>query len=105
MGGHYIGHPPIEAFAVTVVNHEHPITAGVANYVIEGEQHMLWFDYDRVTLLLTNQGSDGRQSAAGWAYEYGLGRVAFLGNGHTQEAHAHPEFMKLKQNTARWLQR
>lgn len=103
LGGYYIGHPAIETFHVAVVNCEHSITQGVASYDIEDEQHMLWFDYDRVTPLLVNQGSDGRQSIAGWAYPYGLGRVAFLANGHSPQAHAHPEFMKLKTNAIRWL--
>ena len=105
LGGYYIGHPPMAPFNVLVVNPDHPITKGVQAFTITDEQHWLWFDYDRVTLLLVNQGQDGRQSAAGWAYEYGSGRVVFLANGHTPEAHAHPEFTRLKRNAIRWLLR
>jgi len=105
LGGYYLTHPPLAKFQVRVVQKDHPVTHGVENYAVEDEQHWLWFDYDRVTLLLTNHGQDGRQSAAGWAYEYGLGRVVFLANGHTAAAHRHPEFMKLKYNAARWMLR
>lgn len=103
MGGYYQGHPPILPFEVKVVNRRHPITAGVSDYEIVDEQHFLWFDYDRVELLLKSQGRDGRESAAGWAYEYGKGRVAYLANGHTLEILQHPMVQRLLQNTVRWL--
>jgi type 1 glutamine amidotransferase len=103
LGGYYLTHPPISTFQVRVINPNHPVTAGVHDFEIEDEQHWLWFDYDRVDLLLTNHGRDGRQSAAGWAYKFGQGRVVYLANGHTAQAHAHPEFMRLKRNALRWL--
>lgn len=105
LGGYYIGHPPIDEFSVTVVNADHPVTKGVQSYSITDEQHWLWFDHDRVDLLLVSQGKDGRQSAAGWAYDYGSGRVVFLANGHTAEIHRHPQFVQLKRNAIRWLLR
>ncbi|MBI4553828.1 MAG: ThuA domain-containing protein [Candidatus Latescibacteria bacterium] len=105
MGGYYQGHPPILPFDVKVVNHIHPITAGVEDYEIVDEQHFLWFDYDRVDLLLKSQGRDGRESAAGWAYDYGQGRVAYLANGHTLEILQHPMVQRLLRNAVRWLLR
>jgi type 1 glutamine amidotransferase len=103
LGGYYLTHPAIARFQVRVVKQAHPVTQGVEDYEIEDEQHWLWWDYDRVTLLLTNHGADGRQSAAGWAYQHGQGRVVFLANGHTPQAHAHPQFMLLKKNAIHWL--
>ena len=105
MGGYYVGHPAIARFKVEVVNKNHPITAGVEPYEIVDEQHFLWFDYDRVEVLLVSQGQDGRQSVAGWAYEYGVGRVAYLANGHTLEILQHPTYQKLLRNAALWLLR
>jgi hypothetical protein len=105
LGGYYIGHPPLAEFNVQVMASDHPITRGVQNFAIADEQHWLWFDYDRVELLLISQGQDGRQSAAGWAYEYGKGRVVFLANGHTAEIHRHPQFIRLKRNAIRWILR
>ena len=104
-GGYYVGHPAIAKFAVEVVNKNHPVTVGVKSYEIVDEQHFLWFDYDRVEVLLVSHGQDGRQSAAGWAYEYGKGRVVYLANGHTLENLQHPTYQKLLQNAARWLLR
>ena len=105
LGGYYIGHPPYARFAVEVVNHEHPVTAGVESYEIEDEQHWLHWDYDRVTPLLISQGQDGRQSVSGWAYEYGQGRVVYLPHGHTPDSILHPAFQRLLGNAARWLLR
>lgn len=104
MGGYYQGHPPVQAFDVQVVA-RHPITAGVQDYEITDEQHFLWFDHDRVQLLLKSQGRNGMESAAGWAYEYGKGRVAYLANGHTLEILQHPMVQRLLHNAARWLLR
>ena len=77
LGGYFQFHPPLQPFKVHVVNSDHPIMDGITDYEIEDEQHFIWFDNDRVTLLLRSQGTDGRESAAGWAYEYGQGRVAY----------------------------
>ena len=103
MGGYYQGHSPIAPFNVYVVNHNHPITAGVTDYEITDEQHFLWFDYDKVTLLLKSRGQNGMESAAGWAYQYGKGRVAYLANGHTLEIMQHPMAQRLLRNAAKWL--
>lgn len=103
LGGYYQGHPPIAPFHVHVVNTEHPITQGVEDYEITDEQHFLWFDYDRVTLLLKSRGQNGMESAAGWAYQYGKGRVAYLANGHTLEILQHPMVKRLLHNAVHWL--
>ena len=103
MGGYYQWHPPVQPFDVLVVQPEHPITEGVTDYEITDEQHFIWFDPDRVTLLLKSQGKDGRESAAGWAYTYGAGRVAYLANGHTLDILRHPMVQRLLHNAARWV--
>jgi hypothetical protein len=103
MGGYYQGHPPIAPFEVSVVDKTHPITQGVSDYEITDEQHFLWFDYERVTLLLKSRGRNGMESAAGWAYGYGQGRVAYLANGHTIEILQHPMVQRLLHNAAQWL--
>lgn len=105
MGGYYQGHPAVKRFAVEVVDTDHPITAGVVDYDIVDEQHFLWFDYERVNLLLKSRGDDGRESAAGWAYDCGQGRVAYLANGHTLEILRHEMVQRLLHNAVGWLLR
>jgi len=103
MGGYFQGHPAVLPFDVQIVNPDHPITEGIEDYEITDEQHFLWFDYDRVDLLLKSRGRDGRESAAGWAYTYGQGRVAYIANGHTLEILQHPMVKRLLHNAARWV--
>ena len=105
LGGYFQGHPPESPFEVRVVKSDHPITAGVSDFEIVDEQHFLWFDYERVELLLKSIGRDGRESPAGWAYEYGKGRVAYLANGHTLKILLHPMVQLLLHNAVRWLLR
>jgi len=104
-GGHFIRHPAVEPFSVKVVNKEHPVTAGVSDYDIVDEQHFVEYDADRVELLLRSFSEKNDESAAGWAHEYGKGRVCFLANGHTLEALLNPECQKLLRNAVRWCLR
>ena len=105
LGGYYQGHPPVEPFDVRVVDSDHPITKGVHDFEIVDEQHFLWFDYERVNLLLKSIGRDGRESAAGWAYKYKQGRVVYLANGHTLEILQHKMVHLLLSNAVQWLLR
>jgi len=43
------------------------------------------------------------ESAAGWAYQYGKGRVAYLANGAYLEILQHPMVQRLLYNAAAWL--
>jgi len=101
VAGHFKQHPPVETFKVYVVNRDHPVTAGVNDYEVTDEQHFEECDLDRVTLLLKNSSKHG-ESPAGWAYEYGKGRVCFLANGHTLEVLKVPDYQKLLTNAIRW---
>ena len=47
MGGAYIGHPPLRPFKVRVVNSRHPITQGIADFIVNDEQHYVHYDKDR----------------------------------------------------------
>jgi len=101
VGGRFITHPPVETFKVQVVNRTHPVTAGVNDYEVTDEQHFVEYDVDRVTLLLRSSSGHG-EAPAGWAYEYGNGRVCFLANGHTLDALRVPDYQKLLGNAVRW---
>jgi hypothetical protein len=105
LGGYYLWHPPLAHFAVKVLNHDHPVTAGVSDYDIMDEQHWLSPDYTRVTPLLQSTAEDGRGTISGWAYAYGFGRVVYLPHGHTVESLTHPMVQRLLRNAARWLVR
>lgn len=106
------GHPPIRPFKVRIVNRDHPITRGVNDFVVTDEQHYLAYQKDPKHLLMESVNEDGlafrglgTSSAAGWAYEYGKGRVCYLAPGHLLSALWNPEYIKLQKNAVRWLMR
>jgi type 1 glutamine amidotransferase len=106
------GHPPIRRFRVKVVNNNHPITRGVRDFVVTDEQHFMAYQKDAKYLLLQSVNEDGltyrdlgTTSAAGWAYDYGKGRVCYLAPGHLLTDLWNPEYEKLQKNAVRWLLR
>lgn len=110
MGGAYIGHPPLRPFKVRVVNKDHPITRGVEDFMVNDEQHYVTYDKDPSHILLRSENLDGlgyedlgTEAIAGWAYEFGKGRVVFTAPGHTLHAMWQPQYFKLQQNAIRWL--
>jgi type 1 glutamine amidotransferase len=110
MGGAYIDHPPLRPFKVHVVNSNHPITQGIKDFFVNDEQHYVHYDKDPQNILLEAENVDGltfqnlgTKSIAGWAYDYGQGRVAFTAPGHTIHALWAPEYLKLQRRAVRWL--
>jgi type 1 glutamine amidotransferase len=45
----------------------------------------------------------GTKSPAGWAYDYGKGRVVFTAVGHTIHAMWNPQYLELQKRSIRWL--
>jgi type 1 glutamine amidotransferase len=114
MGGAYINHPALRPFKVSVVNKDHPITRGVQDFMVNDEQHFVTYDKDPGNILLRSENTDGLTSIdegkdlgtkaiAGWAYDFGKGRVVFTAVGHTVHALWQPEYFKLQKNAVRWL--
>jgi hypothetical protein len=116
MGGAYIDHPALRPFKVSVVNQEHPITRGVQDFMVNDEQHFVTYDKDPKYILLRSENIDGltdvsegkdlgAKAIAGWAYDFGKGRVVFTAVGHTLHALWQPEYFKLQKNAVKWLLR
>jgi type 1 glutamine amidotransferase len=109
-GGAYIGHPPLRPFRVRVVNSNHPITAGIKDFIVNDEQHYVSYDKDRKYILLEAENTDGltyqalgTKSIGGWAYDYGKGRVVFTAPGHTIHVLWVPEYLQLQRQAVKWL--
>jgi len=112
LGAAYEGHPPIRTFKVKVKNPNHPITKGVSDFVVTDEQHYMTYDKDPKHLLLESVNEDGltyrhlgATAPAGWAYDYGKGRVCYMSPGHLLYVLWNPEFIKLQHNAVNWLMR
>ncbi len=115
-GAIYTGHPPIRPFKVKITDKDHPITRGVNDFVVTDEQHYVEYDKDPKYVLMRSVNEDGlsytgsigdqgTSCEAGWAYEYGKGRVCFMAPGHMITALWNPEYKKLQKNAVKWLLR
>jgi len=111
-GGAYIGHPTLRPFKVRVTNPDHPITQGIQDFTVNDEQHYVEYDKEPRYKLLEAENVDGltfekygTRSIAGWAYDYGRGRVVFTSPGHTIHALWAPEYVKLQKRATKWLLR
>jgi type 1 glutamine amidotransferase len=109
MGGAYFGHPPLRPFQVHATN-SHPITAGMKPFIVNDEQHYVDYDKDPKYVILESENLDGltyegrgTKSPAGWAYDYGKGRVVFTAVGHTIHAMWNPQYVELQKRSIRWL--
>lgn len=105
-------HPPLRPFKVKIVNHDHPITRGVNDFVVTDEQHFVKYEKEPKYVLMQSVNEDGltwkelgNSSVAGWAYDYGKGRVCYLAPGHVITALWNPEYEKIQKNAVKWLLR
>jgi hypothetical protein len=105
-------HPPLRPFKVKIVNRDHPITRGVNDFVVSDEQHYMAYQKEPKYLLMQSVNENGltfkdlgTSSAAGWAYDFGKGRVCYLAPGHVITSLWNPEYEKLQKNAVRWLLR
>jgi type 1 glutamine amidotransferase len=110
MGGAYFGHPPLRPFQVHATQNAHPITAGMKPFIVNDEQHYVDYDKDPRYVILESENLDGltyenrgTKSPAGWAYDYGKGRVVFTAVGHTIHAMWNPQYIELQKRSIRWL--
>jgi hypothetical protein len=117
-GGVYDGHPAERAWKVEVVNRDHPITAGVDDFIVTDEQHFPIYDGSEANVLLRGVNVDGltftsdsgasvdsTTSTTAWAYDYGAGRVVHSAVGHNLDALWKPAYWTFQKNAIRWLLR
>lgn len=113
-GAIYTGHPEVRPFKVKIVNTGHPITKGIKDFVVTDEQHYVKYDKDPKNVLMRSVNEDGLSYTgsigdqgttceAGWAYDYGKGRVVFMAPGHMISVLWNPEYEVLQKNAVKWL--
>jgi hypothetical protein len=117
-GGEYDGHPAERPWKVEVVNHDHPITAGIDDFIVTDEQHFPLYDGPESDLLLKGINIDeltfdsdsgalkgATVSNTAWAREYGEGRVVQSAIGHNLDALWKPSYWRFQTQAIRWLLR
>jgi hypothetical protein len=105
-------HPPIRPFKVKILNRDHPITQGVNDFIVTDEQHFVKYEKDPNGIFMQSVNEDGltwknlgTSSPAGWALDYGKGRICYLAPGHLLTALWNPEYEKIQRNAVKWLLR
>lgn len=89
---------------VTVVNHEHPITAGLSNFTIHDE--IYWgfrVSPDITPLLSTTHPKSGHPIA--WTRTQGQSRIVYLQLGHGPSAYENPQYRELIARGLQWAAR
>lgn len=90
-----------ETLQVTVVDQDHPITAGVGNFEIHDETYGRFYVAPDVHVLLTT-GHPKNNPQVAWTKRYGRSRVFYLMLGHDSHAYGHPAFAQLVHQGIRW---
>jgi type 1 glutamine amidotransferase len=110
MGGVTLNHPPQRPFQVRPTTNKHPITDGIAPFMVNDEQHYLSYDKDPQHIILEAENIDGlkfgalgTKSISAWAYDYGKGRVVYTAVGHNIHALWNPQYLEIQKRSVRWL--
>lgn len=81
----------------------HPISRGVEAFEALDNRHEIHFDNLTPRQVFLNARLPGGLTVpAAWAVEFGLGRVVFLGPGHSDSAVSNLQYARLLRNSARW---
>ncbi len=102
IGGHFITHPEQQDVSVEIVDHDHPITAGLDDYTVFDEPFQLEVDDDVRILARMDRDDELDGMPVSWVKAYGEGRVFYLSTGHTEDALSHPTVGTLLSRAARW---
>lgn len=88
--------------AVQVIDPEHPVTQGVADFVIHDEVYGGFITRPEIQPLL---GTSHPQSSPviGWAHQYARSRIVYLELGHDHQAWDQPQFRRLLHNAIKWV--
>jgi len=85
VGGHFLTHPAYRKFPVKIVDKNHPITRGLADFEITDEQYILQKDDPNIHVLATAP-HKSEDVPIIWTKSSGKGRVFYMGFGHDARA-------------------
>lgn len=112
VGGQFVAHPGnFINYRVNITDHEHPITAGLADFDVHSEQYYMHVDpANRVLATTTVTGEHapehpwiaGTVMPVAWTRRYGAGRVAYSALGHSALDLAHQPARTLAARCVLW---
>lgn len=109
VGGGTRSHLRFGEFQVTVADPEHPIMQGVpATFTIRDELYRFERDPEGPPIHVLATGKDeqtGTVYPVAWTVDRSSGRIVVNTLGHDGEAHSHPAYQTILQNSLRWVSR
>lgn len=121
VGGQWVAHPGgFIDYAVNIVDHDDPITAGLSDFAVNTEQYYMHVDPSNEVLATTTFKGDQQISkvapyectwVAGsvipvvWKRKWGEGRVFFSSLGHKPDDFEVPEVMEITRRGMLWASR
>lgn len=103
LGAGYIDHPEKTDVTVELIDREHPITEGLADYTVFDEPYRFgWDRVDEVHVLAKLRHREMGEVPVAWTKPYGDGRVFYVSTGHTNEACENRTFQSLVARGVEW---
>ena len=87
---------------MTVVDRQHPITAGIQDFKMHDESYCRYYTAPDVHVLLTTDCPINEPPVA-WVKQYGKSRVFYLMFGHGPSAWENPNYRRMLSNAIRWV--
>jgi type 1 glutamine amidotransferase len=112
VGGQFVSHPDgIKDYEVTIVDHESPITAALADFQVHSEQYYMHVDPSNHVLATTTFAPatapwvTGTVMPVAWTRRWGEGRVFYSSLGHAPAELDVPEAAELLRRGMLWAAR
>ena len=86
---------------IMVADRSHPITQGLADFLIHDETYSGYYVAPNVKVLLKTDHPDNNPEVA-WVTQYGNSRVCYLMLGHDAHAYNDPNYRNLVRQAIRW---
>jgi uncharacterized protein len=112
VGGQFVAHPDdIKDYDVTIVDHESPITRGLADFAVTSEQYYMHVDPSNEVLATTTFHPHSAPWVEGvvmpvvWTRRWGAGNVFYSSLGHSTIELAVPEVGEIQRRGMLWAAR
>jgi type 1 glutamine amidotransferase len=112
VGGQWVAHPGnIIDYEVNIVEHDDPITAGLADFRMHSEQYYMHIDPANEVLATTTFNGEYASWIAGavvpvvWKKSFGQGKVFYSSLGHVRSDFDVPEALEIMKRGMLWASR
>jgi type 1 glutamine amidotransferase len=109
IGGQWVAHPGnIIDYEVNITNHEHPLTAGIADFKMHSEQYYMHVDPSNTVYATTTFSGEhapwieGTVMPVVWTRMWGQGRVYYCSLGHVAKDFDVPDARELVRRGMLW---